>query len=62
MFFFAVQDEFKDRPAIAGAISSITNYSSTIPQAPGDPDAKPVEKEIIQYIVGYSWSVRYGIS
>jgi hypothetical protein len=41
-FFF--KDEFKERPAIASAISSITNYSSTIPQAPGDPDAKPVEK------------------
>ncbi len=43
-FFIYFQDEFKERPAIASAISSITNYSSTIPQAPGDPDAKPVEK------------------
>ena len=30
---------------MASAISSIANYSSTIPQAPGDPDAKPVVKE-----------------
>jgi hypothetical protein len=44
IFNFFFQDEFKERPAIASAISSITNYSSTIPQAPGDPDAKPVEK------------------
>jgi hypothetical protein len=44
IFNFFLKDEFKERPAIASAISSITNYSSTIPQAPGDPDAKPVEK------------------
>jgi len=44
IFLFFFKDEFKERPAIASAISSITNYSSTIPQAPGDPDAKPVEK------------------
>jgi hypothetical protein len=42
---FLLQDEFKERPTIASAINSITNYSSTIPQTPGDPDAKPVEKE-----------------
>jgi len=49
---FLYHDEFKDRPAIAGAISSITNYSSTIPQAPGDPDAKPVEKANLGTLMG----------
>jgi hypothetical protein len=50
--YFLLQDEFKERPTIASAINSITNYSSTIPQTPGDPDAKPVEKErgLLQFL------------
>ncbi|XP_023327909.1 solute carrier family 12 member 4 isoform X2 [Eurytemora carolleeae] len=49
---FLYHDEFKERPAIASAINSITNYSSAIPLAPGDPDAKPVEKANLGTIMG----------
>merc|ERR1719334_2916682 len=49
---FLYHDEFKERPAIASAISSITNYSSTIQQTPGDPDAKPVEKANLGTLMG----------
>jgi len=49
---FLYHDEFKDRPAISGAINSITNYSSTIQQTPGDPDAKPVEKANLGTLMG----------
>lgn len=49
---FLYHDEFKERPAMAGAINSIANYSSTIPLAPGDPDAKPVEKANLGTLMG----------
>jgi potassium/chloride transporter 4/5/6 len=49
---FLYHDEFKERPAMASAINSIANYSSAIPAAPGDPDAKPVEKANLGTIMG----------
>jgi potassium/chloride transporter 4/5/6 len=47
-----LQDEFKERPAIGSAINSISNYSSTIQQAPDDPNQKPVEKANLGTLMG----------
>jgi potassium/chloride transporter 4/5/6 len=49
---FLYHDEFKERPAMSSAINSIANYSSTIQQAPGDPDAKPVVKANLGTLMG----------
>ena len=48
----SLQDEFKERPAIGSAINSISNYSSTIQQAPDDPNQKPVEKANLGTLMG----------
>jgi len=49
---FLYHDEFKERPAIGSAINSISNYSSTIQQAPDDPNQKPVEKANLGTLMG----------
>ncbi|KAK9498186.1 hypothetical protein O3M35_004058 [Rhynocoris fuscipes] len=40
---FLYSEEMEDRPRISTHISSLANYSSTIPPATTDPDAKPPE-------------------
>ena len=40
------------RPRMAGAISSLANYSATITAGPSDPDAKPVEKANLGTLMG----------
>ena len=49
---FLYHDEFKERPAIGSAINSISNYSSTIQQAPEDSNQKPVEKANLGALMG----------
>ena len=36
-----LQEEIDDRPRVGTLISSLANYSNTLPSAPADPDAKP---------------------
>lgn len=42
-FFFNLQEELEDRPRISTLISSLANYSNTIPAA-SEADAKPGQK------------------
>lgn len=49
---YLYHDDIKERPHVAGAISSMANYSATIQQAPNDPDAKPVEKANLGTLFG----------
>jgi len=49
---FLYHDEFKERPAIGSAINSIASYSSSIQQAPEDPNQKPVEKANLGTLMG----------
>ena len=46
------QDDISERPHVASAISSMANYSATIPQGPTDPDAKPVVKANLGTLMG----------
>ncbi|XP_073999201.1 solute carrier family 12 member kcc isoform X3 [Rhodnius prolixus] len=40
---FLYSEEMEDRPRISTLISSLANYSNTIPPASSDPDAKPTD-------------------
>lgn len=52
MFVCLFQDDISERPHVASAISSMANYSATIPQGPADPDAKPVVKANLGTLMG----------
>lgn len=43
IFLFILQEELEDRPRISTLISSLANYSNTIPAA-SEADAKPGQK------------------
>lgn len=40
----SLQEEEEDRPRVSTLISSLANYSNTIPVAEDDPDGKPPQK------------------
>ena len=52
LLLFYFQDEFKERPAIGQALNSISNYSSTIQNAPDDPNQKVPEKANLGTLMG----------
>jgi len=49
---FLYQDEFGERPRISKVLNSISNYSSTIQNAPDDPNAKAPEKANLGTLMG----------
>ena len=46
------QDEFGERPRISKVLNSISNYSSTIQNAPDDPNQKAPEKANLGTLMG----------
>jgi len=49
---FLYQDEFGERPRISNVLNSISNYSSTIQNAPDDPNQKAPEKANLGTLMG----------
>ena len=50
--FTELQDEFNERPRISNVLNSISNYSSTIQNAPDDPSQKAPEKANLGTLFG----------